>query len=97
MYHLKHNQRTLVPWQSWLGAKFIGHSYSIPDSYIGIKLYEYSLSKPSIMSNGLPRESIGLGGIMMNVVPREVPRPKPSGPAAPQVLAFGPPKAQHSP
>ena len=27
---------------------------------------------------------------MVNVVPREVPRPKPSGPAAPRVLALGP-------
>ena len=32
-----------------------------------------------------------LGGIMVNVVPREVPRPKPLGPAAPRVLALGPP------
>ena len=67
------------------------------------------------MSNGLPRESIGLTqpernpsllvrdairrtfyeksleGIMVNLVPRKVPRPKPLGPAAPQVLALGPP------
>ena len=67
-----------------------------------------------MMSNGLPRESIGqtqpernpsllvryairmtfyekknLLGIMVNVVPRVVPRPKPSGPAAPWVLALG--------
>ena len=34
---------------------------------------------------------------MVNVVPREVPRSKPSGPAAPRVLALGPPEAQHSP
>ena len=33
---------------------------------------------------------------MVDVVPREVPRPKPSGPAAPQVLVLGPPEAQHS-
>ena len=32
-----------------------------------------------------------LGGIMVNVVPREVPRPKPLGPAVPRVLALGPP------
>ena len=32
-----------------------------------------------------------LGGTMVNVVPREVPRPKPSGPAAPRVFALGPP------
>ena len=38
-----------------------------------------------------------LGGIMVNVVPREVPQPKPLGPAAPRVLALGPPEAQHSP
>ena len=42
-------------------------------------------------------EEKNLGGIMVNFVPREVPRPKPSGPAAPRVLALGPPKAQHSP
>ena len=34
---------------------------------------------------------------MVNVVPREVPRPKPEGPRAPRVLAAGPPEAQHSP
>ena len=34
---------------------------------------------------------------MVNVVPREVPRPKPEGPQAPRVLAAGPPEAQHSP
>ena len=32
-----------------------------------------------------------LGGIMVNVVPREVPRLKASGPAARRVLALGPP------
>ena len=36
-------------------------------------------------------EEKNLGGIMVNVVPREVPRPKPLGPAAPRVLALGPP------
>ena len=34
---------------------------------------------------------------MVNVVPREVPRPKPEGPQAPRVLAAGPLEAQHSP
>ena len=34
---------------------------------------------------------------MVNVVPREVPRPKPEGPQAPRVLAAGPPEAQHLP
>ena len=34
---------------------------------------------------------------MMNVVPREVSRPKSEGPQAPWVLAAGPPEAQHSP
>ena len=34
---------------------------------------------------------------MVNVVPQEVLRPKPLGPAAPLVLALGPPYAQHSP
>ena len=38
-----------------------------------------------------------LGGIMVNVAPREVLRPKPLGPAVPRVLALGPPEAQHSP
>ena len=32
-----------------------------------------------------------LGGIMVNVVPWEVPLPKTLGPAAPRVLAMGPP------
>ena len=32
-----------------------------------------------------------LGGIMVNDVPWKVPRPKPSGPAAPRVLALAPP------
>ena len=34
---------------------------------------------------------------MVDVVPREVPRPKPEGPKAPWVSAAGPPEAQHSP
>ena len=34
---------------------------------------------------------------MVNVVPREVPRPKPEGPQALRVLAAGPTEAQHSP
>ena len=34
---------------------------------------------------------------MVNVVPKEVPWPKPEGPQAPKVLAAGPPEAQHSP
>ena len=34
---------------------------------------------------------------MVNVVPREVPRPKPEGLQAPRVWAAGPPEAQHSP
>ena len=34
---------------------------------------------------------------MVNVVPREVPRPKPEGPQAPWVLGTGPPEALHSP
>ena len=34
------------------------------------------------------------GGIMVNGVPREVPRPKPEGPQAPRVLAAGPPEVQ---
>ena len=36
-------------------------------------------------------------GIMVNVVPREIPRPKPEGPQAPRVLAAEPPEAQHLP
>ena len=38
-----------------------------------------------------------LGGIMVNGVPREVPRPEPKGPQAPRALAVGPPKAFHLP
>ena len=34
---------------------------------------------------------------MVNVVHREVPRPKRGGPAAPWVLAAGPLEVQHSP
>ena len=34
---------------------------------------------------------------MVNVVGREVPRPKPKGPQAPRVLAAGSSEAQHSP
>ena len=34
---------------------------------------------------------------MVNVVPMEVPRPKPEGSQAPRVLAAGHPEAQNSP
>ena len=34
---------------------------------------------------------------MVNVVPREVLRPKLEGPQAPRILAAGLPEAQHSP
>ena len=38
-----------------------------------------------------------LGGIMVNGVPGEVPRPNPEGPQAPRVLAVGLPEGLHSP
>ena len=38
-----------------------------------------------------------LGGIMLNGVPREVPRPKPKGPQARRVLAARLPEGLHSP
>ena len=59
------------------------HSFYIMDQYIGIQLYQYLYLQQQTLTMILTRESIvwkSLEGIMVNGVPREVPRPRAGSP-----------------